>query len=171
MLHRGARFDYVQASFAGTDGLEVTRQYIRHPGAVAIVPVLEPDDGPRSVVLIRNYRVSLGTTIWEIPAGTLGANEDPGACAARELLEETGYRADHLEPLGAFYTSPGLSDELMHVYCGRALHFEGRRPEPDERMSVHPTPVEAMWRMIDRGDFRDAKSIAALQLAARRALV
>ncbi len=167
VIHRGARFDYVQAAFAGTDGREVVREYIRHPGAVVVVPVLESPGEPDRIVLIRNYRVSLDAPIWELPAGTLGDGEDPAACAARELLEETGYRAGRIDTIGGFYTSPGLSDELMRVFVARTLRFEGRRPEPDERMTVHPTPAAEAVRMVQRGELMDGKSLAALYLAER----
>jgi len=171
VIHRGTRFDYVRASFPGTDGQTVTREFIRHPGAVVIVPVLETPGEPPRVVLIHNYRVSLDAPIWELPAGTLGAGEDPCRCAARELTEETGYRGASIEPVGSFFTSPGLSDELMRVFSARGLRFVGRRPEPDERMTVHPTPVADMWRMVEGGELMDGKSLAALSLAQRRGVL
>lgn len=165
MIHRGTRFDYEQAAFAGTDGREVLREYIRHPGAVAVLPLLARAGEPPRVVLIRNYRVSIDRFIWELPAGTLGRGEDPAVCASRELIEETGYRAATINLLGRFYTSPGLSDESMSVFLARDLEHVGRRPEPDERMTVHPTPAAEIWNMVRQGQLVDCKSLGALLLA------
>ena len=171
MIHRGARFDYEQAAFPGTDGREVLREYIRHPGAVAVLPLLARAGEPPRVVLIRNYRVSIDRFIWELPAGTLGRGEDPAVCASRELIEETGFRAATISLLGRFYTSPGLSDESMSVFLARDLEHVGRRPEPDERMTVHPTPAVEIWDMVRRGELVDCKSLGALLLAKARGVV
>jgi len=171
VLFRGARFDYERATFLGTDGSFVHREYIKHPGAVVVVPILRSEAGQDSLVLIRNYRVSLDRFIWELPAGTLGRGEDPAACAARELIEETGFRAGVIEPVGSFFTSPGLSDELMRVFLARGLEQVGRQPEPCERMTVHPTPVAEVRGMVDRGELMDCKSLGALLLAGRRGVL
>lgn len=168
LLFRGERFEYEQAVFPGRDGKEVAREYIRHPGAVVVLALL---NSPGRVVLIRNYRVSIDRFIWELPAGTLGRAEDPAACASRELTEETGFRAAEVRPLGRFYTSPGLSDELMSVFVATGLEQVGRRPEPDERITVHPTPFAEVWAMVAGGELMDAKSLAVLYLAERRGLL
>jgi ADP-ribose pyrophosphatase len=138
------------------------RQYevVRHPGAVVIVPVR--DDG--SILLIRNDRVAVGETLWEFPAGKLEPGEAPALAAARELEEETGYRAAALEPIGTFYTSPGFASERMHAYAARGLTHVGQRLEPGELIEVVKVGGDAMLEMIDSGEIRDGKTLAAALL-------
>jgi ADP-ribose pyrophosphatase len=104
------------------NGVETTRELIRHPGAVAIVPVLE--DG--SIVFVKQYRYPVGTVLYELPAGKLEPGEDPDACAPRELSEETGYDAARLEYLTSIVTTPGFTDEVIHLYkaTGLTLHSQ-----------------------------------------------
>lgn len=148
-------------------GRTVEREVVRHPGAVLIIPVLASGE----VVLIRNYRISLGMTILECPAGTLEPPEAPETCAARELIEETGYRAATMIPLGWFYTTPGLTDEKMFVFVAKDLTPVGQDLEDDECITVSPVGVEDAFTMIEQGEIRDAKSMLALLLARRRGLI
>ncbi len=151
----------------GTNGKPLNRDIVRHPGAVAIVPVLETPGG-NQIVLIKNWRISVEQWVYEIPAGTLEKDEAPADCAARELEEETGYSAATITPLCRFYTSPGLSDELMWVFLATGLKPVGQRLEVDERVTVHPTGMNQAFSMIESGFLVDAKSIAALLLARSR---
>ncbi len=170
LIHRGVKFSFEQLIVTGADGRTLKREVVRHPGAVVIVPVLDTAAGPQ-VVFIRNWRISLERWLLELPAGTLEPGEDPGVCAARELEEETGFAAATLTPLGRFYTSPGLSDELMWAYAARGLRGVGQRLEADERVTVHPTPVEQALEMIASGELADGKSIAALLMAHARSML
>lgn len=167
VLHRGRKFDFEVVEYRGSDGRTHQREIVRHPGAVVILPVL--DDG--RICLIRNYRPALATEVLELPAGTLEKEEAPEVCAGRELIEETGFRAATLTPLGRFYTSPGLSDELMWAFVARGLSHVGQRLEDDERLTVAPTPLDEVLAMIDRGELLDGKSIAMLLLARRSGLI
>jgi ADP-ribose pyrophosphatase len=167
VLCRGSKFDFERLTFETDAGERVEREMVRHPGAVVVVPVL--DDG--RIVLIRNRRMVVGTTLWELPAGTLEADEDPARCAARELEEETGYRARTVDFLGSFYTTPGLTDELMRAYAARGLAPVGQALEPGEEIEVRPVPRDEAMRMLDDGDLMDAKSMLALLLAQRRELL
>lgn len=167
VLCRGAKFDFERLTFETDAGERIEREMVRHPGAVVVVPVL--DDG--RIVLIRNRRIVVGTTLWELPAGTLEAEEDPARCAARELEEETGYRARTVDFLGSFYTTPGLTDELMRAYAARGLSSVGQSLEPGEEIEVRPVPRDEAMRMLDEGDLMDAKSMLALLLAERRGLL
>src|SRR5437867_5841802 len=134
ILHRGRKFDLEMVELPGPGGRTLKREVVRHPGAVVILPILDPG----RLVLIRNQRPALGKEIWELPAGTLDPGEAPEACAKRELIEETGYKAASLTPLGRFYTSPGFSDELMFAYAAAGLTHVGQALEEDEHLTVHP---------------------------------
>ena len=167
LIHRGRKFDFELLEFIGSDGKTLCREVVRHPGAVVILPIL--DDG--RIVLIRNHRPSLDKPLFELPAGTLEPPEAPVDCAGRELIEETGYQAATIRPLGRFYTSPGLSDEQMWAYAASGLTYVGQRLEPDERLTVHPTSVAGALGMIDSGELEDAKSMLTLLLAVRHDLI
>ncbi len=148
------------------DGRKSSREVVDHPGAVAVVPVL-PDG---RVVLVRQYRYAAGEELTEIPAGTLYPGEDPEACARRELAEETGRKAAGLEGLGSFYTSPGFSGELIHIYLARLADDSGGEPHPDEdeRLEAFAVPLDEALSLADGGCLRDAKTAVGLLLAARR---
>jgi ADP-ribose pyrophosphatase len=170
VLHRGAKFDLEQVTVSGTGGMPIRRDVVRHPGAVVILPLLETPDGPR-VVLIRNDRIALGKSIHELPAGTLEPMERPEDCAPRELAEETGYEAATITPLGRFYTTPGLTDEVMWSFVATGLRSVGQRLEPDEHLTVEPVRVPRAFEMIDTGELMDAKSMLTLLLAERRGVL
>lgn len=165
VLHAGRKYDYVELTVRPTrGGMDYSKQVIRHPGAVVIVPVL--DDG--RVVLIRNYRVSVARFVVELPAGTLERGEAPEVCAGRELIEEGGYKAGELVALGWFFTSPGLTDEKMHVVGARGLVHVGQALEAYEDIEVVPSGLAEVLRWIDEGQIVDAKTIAALMLGFRK---
>ncbi len=167
-LHTGRKFDYVELSLRDArTGTTHQRQLVRHPGAVVIVPML--DDG--RLVLIRNHRAALNQWLIELPAGTLEPGEAPEACAARELTEETGYQADYVKSLGQFYTSPGLSDELMRVVGATGLRSVGQKLEADECIEVMPTALSTALELIAKGHLCDGKSIAALMLAFQKGFI
>lgn len=166
-IHKGKKFDFEMVKVDAGGGRTIEREVVRHPGAVTIVPVL--DDG--RVVMIRNRRIAVDAWLYEFPAGTLDAKEGPEACARRELIEETGYRATAMLPLGWFYTTPGLTDERMHAFVGTGLVEVGQALEEDEQIEVEAMEVERVLRMIDSGEIVDAKSMLALLLAQRRGLL
>ncbi|MCS6816619.1 MAG: NUDIX hydrolase [Blastocatellia bacterium] len=144
-------------------GRETTREIVRHPGSVVIVPVL--DDG--RLLLIRQFRYAVGEALWEFPAGTLDrAAESPEACAHRELEEETGYCADRMIRLGEFFTAPGFTDERMHVFQAEGLHPTTQRLESDELIEVFPFPWDVIEAKVRAGEIRDGKTLAALHLHA-----
>lgn len=164
LLHRGVKFDLELVQVASSkSGKMLSREVVRHPGAVLIVPVLEEPAGdqPGSVVMIRVHRHSLQRSILEFPAGTLEPGESPDACAPRELTEETGYRAATCEPVGRFYPSPGMSDELMHVYLANSLQPGPQKTEEDEFITTEIVPMDRVEQLIASGQLVDGKSIAA----------
>ena len=167
LIHRGAKFDFERVALRRTPGAEpVWREVVRHPGAVTVLPILGEGEGAR-VVLIRNERFTVERELWELPAGTLEPGEDPAACAARELEEETGFRPGRVEPLGAFYTTPGMTDELMRAFVATDLERREQRLEADERIRVETLPVAEALGLIDRGELVDAKSLSTVLLALR----
>lgn len=170
-IQRGPKFDFDEVTIPGRNAAPIRRYMIRHPGAVVIVPVLEAGKGPPMLVLIRNHRFTVGRELWEFPAGTLEPPEPPEACAARELAEEAGYRAASIEPLGTFYTTPGMTDERMHAYLAAGLTHVGQHLMDDEAITPEPVPMPRVLEMIDRGELADAKSMLALFLAIRRGLL
>lgn len=158
------RFQVVRKTRVSPAGVSHTREYIEHPGAVTIVPVL-PDG---RLCFVQNYRLAVGQSLLELPAGTLDPGEAPVATAERELAEETGYLAGRLEPLLEFFVSPGILNERMHVFLATELR-EGppHREATEEIENVLLALPEALER-LDRGEIRDAKSVAALLFYARR---
>jgi ADP-ribose pyrophosphatase len=144
------------------DGREAKREIVGHRGAVCIVPVL---DG--RILLVRQFRLAAGGVLLEIPAGTLNAGEAPDACAARELEEETGYRAGTLRPLFAAYLAPGYSTELIHAYLAEDLTPGTTHLDEDEQVELTPVPIAEIERSILAGEIRDAKTIAAILVALR----
>jgi ADP-ribose pyrophosphatase len=134
------------------------REVIRHPGAVAILPLL--DDG--RVCLVRNRRLSVDEELIELPAGTLEPGEDPQATAARELAEETGYQAEVIQHIHSFFLSPGILDERMHLFVAQGLRPGETNLQPDEE--IHNLLVrwdEAVQMALD-GRIHDAKSLIGL---------
>lgn len=179
VIHRGAKFDFEQLTWTTSDGRRLSREVVRHPGAVCILPVLAPGEllatgepaRTACVVLIRNDRIAIGESIWELPAGTLEPGESIEVCAARELEEETGYRAAQIRPIASFLTTPGMTDERMHAFSAQGLAYRGQNLEDDESIRVVVTPMDDVFRMIDAGEIVDAKSVLAILLAMRRGLI
>jgi len=134
------------------------REVVVHPGAVVILGLL--NDG--RVLLIRNRRYAVDQTLIELPAGTLEKGEDPMNCAGRELLEETGYLAGMLKPIGTYFTSPGILSEKMYAYAAYDLQQEESALEEGEEIEIEPTAFDEALRMIGDGRIQDGKTIATL---------
>lgn len=150
------------------DGSVGELEMIRHPGASAIVPILgDPTSANPRLVLIRQYRYAAGGYLYEIPAGRLDAGETPSQCAARELEEETGFRAAHVEHLYTMFTTPGFTDECIHVFRATELQEGPSAREPDEFMSVEPMPLSRAMELIRTGEISDAKTALAILYAAQ----
>src|SRR5262245_51012159 len=131
------------------DGTEGSLEMVRHPGASAVIPFLDPIDSsdPR-VILIRQYRWAAEDVMWEIPAGTLDAGEAPERCAHRELREEAGVMAASLRHLTSIYTTPGFTDEIIHLYAATGLTTAKTAHEPDEFIETHEVRWSAIGTMI-----------------------
>lgn len=140
-----------------------TYQIVRHPGGAAVLPL--HDDG--CITLIRQLRPAVGDFLMEIPAGRLSKGEDPALCAARELMEETGLTAQTLIPLGLLHPSPGVFDEVIHLYLATGLSQGEAAPEAYEEISCVRIPVEEALSLAAQGTITDGKTIAALLRAQR----
>jgi len=158
LLHEGRHFSFLVDDVELPNGHVTQRDIVRHPGAVAIVPLL----GDGRVVLVRQYRYAAGRALLEIPAGTLEKGEPPLECAARELKEETGYEAEELEPVLSCFMAPGYSDEVIHFFTARGLREVGADTEPDEDISVVPLGLAEVRRMIRENVIEDAKTIVGI---------
>ena len=137
-------------------------EMIHHPGAAAIVPVLDGE-----VLLVRQYRHATGGWLLEVPAGTLSPGESPAACAARELIEETGYSASLWQPLGWVWSTPGFTDEKIWLFLATGLEPARQSLEADEVLTVERLPLREAIDRAARGDLHDAKSVVALLRAER----
>jgi ADP-ribose pyrophosphatase len=145
------------------DGSIGSLEMVRHPGASAIVPVLgAPDDADPELVLIRQYRYAASQYLYEIPAGRLDPGETPAACASRELMEETGYRAGTVTPLFTMFTTPGFTDERIHLFMATDLVAGAHQREADEFLELVPTKLSRALSMIEQGEIQDAKTALAL---------
>jgi ADP-ribose diphosphatase len=142
------------------DGVAARREVVEHPGAVAIIAV---DDRER-LVLVRQWRHPVGRAVWEVPAGTRDRDEPPDTTAARELTEETGYRAGRLTKLGAWPLAPGYSGEVMHFYLATALAAGDASTEHDERIEVGWFDPGEIRQLVARQEI-DVKTLAAIALA------
>jgi len=147
-------------------GGEAVREVVRHPGAVVVVPRL----GDGRFVLVRQYRFAVGEELYEFPAGTREAGEDPERCAARELVEETGL-SGKLVFLGRFYSAPGFCDEALCCFLAEVAAAGSPRPEADEQLEIVVWGEEELRRAVREGVVRDAKTLAALALLAARGVL
>ncbi|UCG88639.1 MAG: NUDIX hydrolase [Gemmatimonadota bacterium] len=149
------------------DGSELRLEMVRHPGAAAVVPLLsDPGAQDPCILLIRQYRYAADGVIWEIPAGVLEPGEAPIDCARRELLEEVGATARELSHLTTIYTTPGFTDERIHLFLATGISVGTARHEQDEFIEVEVRPISKVLEMIRDGDIVDSKSITALLFTA-----
>jgi ADP-ribose pyrophosphatase len=126
-------------------------------------------DDADQVLLVRQLRPAVNAHLLELPAGLLDPGEEPETCARRELAEETGYSATHLEPLVSFYTSPGFSTELIHIFLATGLfETEVVNDDDEEEIEVVRLPLAAAIDQVTRGEISDAKTVAGLLAYARR---
>jgi ADP-ribose pyrophosphatase len=163
IVFTGRKIQVALETTTAADGTPLRRDVVIHPGAVAILPLVDDSH----ICLLRNRRVIIGETLLEIPAGTLEPNEPPEAAAVRELAEETGYRAGRWRKLAEFFPSPGVLSERTHLFLARDLTPGAMRPEKDEDLEPEVVAWEQALAWALDGTVRDAKTLVALLLWSR----
>lgn len=158
LVHRGRKIQVLLDDTTLPDGQTVKRDIILHPGAVAILPVIDDDN----ICLLRNHRFIVGEALLEIPAGTLEPGEPPDQASVRELAEETGYQAGRWSKLTVFYPSPGVLDERTHLYVARDLSPGPMNLEPEEKLEPQIVSFADALSWALTGVIRDAKTLIAL---------
>lgn len=142
------------------NGKKSIREFVDHPGAVAVLPVL-PDG---RLVFVRQYRYPVGEATLEVPAGKLhSAKDSPLRRAKAELKEETGYTAGTFRHVVSYWPTPAFSNEVLHVYTASGLKPGAARPDDDEFLTLEILPFKKAWRMVETGTIRDSKTVIALQ--------
>lgn len=145
------------------DGSTGELEMVRHPGAAAVVPFSsDPKDPDPTILLIKQYRYAASGTLIEVPAGRLNPGEDPEVCAKRELLEEVGVSAGRLERLTTIWTTPGFSDERIHLYRATELSAGTHAREPDEFIEVLPLTLSKALSLVRQGAICDAKTVVSI---------
>lgn len=140
------------------NGKKSTREWIRHPGASAILPVFENGD----VMLIKQFRYPLSQIFYEVPAGKIDENEPPGVTSSRELEEETGLICDYMAYVGHFYPAIGFSDEVIHLYTAWGLKKGRQSVDSDEFVELVRIPFNQAVNMVENGEITDGKTMACI---------
>ncbi|HET6932522.1 MAG TPA: NUDIX hydrolase [Candidatus Acidoferrum sp.] len=158
MIYQGRVFGLRRDAVVEPSGLRATREVVTHPGSVVVLPVL-PDG---RIVMVRQYRHATRQYLWELVAGRKEPEETPKQGAARELLEETGYRAKRFKVFLDVFPTPGFLEERMYLLLAEGLTAGEAQPEEDEKIEVRAYRVNELKQMIKSGRMRDAKSIAGI---------
>jgi ADP-ribose pyrophosphatase len=162
-VYDGRLFDVELHHLVMHDGVETAREIIRHPGAVAMVPVA-PDG---RLLLVTQYRLAAGRRLLELPAGTLERGEAPFAAVTRELQEEVGMRPRKVEPIGGFFVAPGYTSEYIHLFLCSDLVPERLQGDEDEDIEVETLTLEEAIAAVQSGEICDAKSVIGILKWAR----
>lgn len=159
-IYKGNIIDIYKMTVTLPDGRTATRDIVRHPGAAVVIPY---SDG--SLYLVKQFRKPIDKCTLELPAGKLDNNEDPFECAVRELKEETGLESDNIRHLISVHSTPGFSDEILHVYLATDLREGDSCCDPDEFISTLKLPVGELIKMVLNGEITDSKTIIGIMFA------
>ncbi|MBZ4652695.1 MAG: hydrolase [Peptococcaceae bacterium] len=151
----GSFITFRQDEVIMSNGKKAIRDTVQHPGAVAVLACTSLEE----ILLVKQYRYPIGRITWEIPAGKLERGEDPVRCAQRELAEETGFTAANWQKLISFYTAPGFSNEIIHLYLATDLQEKQASPDPDEIIEYVKLPLAQVYQKVKNGEIIDAKTI------------
>lgn len=166
-VYKGRVIDLDVDTVQFPDGSTGQLEMIRHPGAAAVLPFAsDPRGTDPTILLITQYRYAANGPLIEIPAGRLEQGEDPKACAERELLEEVGVKAGRVERLTTIWTTPGFTDERIHLFWAADLTADKHAREPDEFIEVTPTPLSEALTLIRAGGIKDAKTVLCILFVA-----
>jgi 8-oxo-dGTP pyrophosphatase MutT (NUDIX family) len=157
-VHQGRVIQVSVERLRYSNGREYDIDFVRHPGAAAVVAV---DEGNR-ICLVRQYRHGVDDFLWEIPAGKLDPGEAPAVCAVRELAEETGVTARRWTSMGVFFPAPGIFTEVIHMYLARDLQIGAPKPDADEELELQWMPMEEAMGLLQRGEWNDGKTALGL---------
>lgn len=163
-IFQGRVFSILRDFVDYPDGRKAKIEYLRHGGAVVILPV----DAEGNIWFVRQYRHPTGGLLLELPAGTLEPGEAPEACAGREVREEIGMAAESLDRIGEFYLAPGYSSEYIVAFLGRGLTPSPLAQDGEEYIEVEKYSIKRVYEMMAGGDILDAKTLAVLGLARGR---
>lgn len=161
VVYRGPVFWVTTDHVLEPGGVKVRRDLIHHSGSVVVLAVDDSKPVPR-ILLERQYRHAAQDYLWELPAGRIDPGEDDLKAAKRELIEETGYRAEHWRRIFRFYASPGFMAETMAVYLATGLRRGKAEPEEDEVIQIRMVPLSTAVKMVLKGTIRDAKTISSV---------
>ncbi|MBI4395055.1 MAG: NUDIX hydrolase [Candidatus Omnitrophica bacterium] len=154
-IYQARLFKLIAVKMRAPDGHQFQHEIIFHPGAAVIIPLLGKDQ----FVLVRQYRTAVRKVIWEFPAGTLEQGEAPLACAKREIIEETGFKAKRWKKIGSFYPAPGISTEFMHIFLATQLAPADMSLDCDEFIERRIVSFQRLQNMILSGKIIDGKTI------------
>lgn len=164
--YQGNFLDFRRDRILLPNGKPATREYLKHPGAVAALPLL--DDG--TALLVKQFRYPTGEVILEIPAGKLEAGEDPEACINRELAEEIGYQPQKLIHLASVWTTPGFTNEIIHLYLATQLEAAPLERDPDEFLEITRFTKAELWEYLNSGSVLDGKTMLTLSMVEMKKL-
>ncbi len=166
LIYQGKFIEYYKAQVILPNGKMSTREYLHHPGAIAAVPLL--DDG--RIILEKQFRYPAGEVILEIPAGKLEKSENPEDCARRELTEEIGYDPQQLIHLTSIWTTPGMTDEIIHLYLAKGVKPLRRPMDSDEFLEIVVKTKQEVFEHIYNDSLIDSKTALALMMIELRKL-
>jgi ADP-ribose pyrophosphatase len=157
-VYAGNAVDFYVDQIILPDGKLASREYLGHPGAVAVIPFVNADE----IILVCQYRYPVGKLTWEIPAGKLDKNEKPDLCVRRELEEETGFKAKKIKKLISYWPTPAFANEVLHVYAAFGLMQSVKSPDEDEFIDHKIFSFKEALKLVETGKIMDSKTIIAL---------
>ena len=163
-IYSGRVFDCELRQVRLPDGTTAPREVVSHPGGACVLPI----DDDLNCYMVKQYRIAVDKVYLEAPAGRIEKGESPAECVAREIIEETGYKANSIEPVGTAAATPGYCSEIIYLYIARDLEFVGTDPDAGEFLAVEKVPLKELLEMADKGLIEDAKTQVLIYRAARR---